>query len=71
MQFERHNAREGLAQAIESLRAAPTCLWDSCRFAIKPTLILWLIFTVGISAIILANFNYSDDMARVALGFKK
>lgn len=71
MQFERYNAREGLAQAIESLRAAPTCLWDSCRFAIKPTLILWLIFTVGISAIILANFNYSDDMARVALGFKK
>ncbi len=40
----------------------------SVRFAIKPVIILSVIFLVGMSAIILANFNYIDDILRVRYG---
>ena len=59
-----------LAQGMDAVREVPKCAWKAIRFAVKPTLVLWLVFLVGISAIILSNFNYIDDMGRVAFGYK-
>ena len=59
-----------VVRGIFSLRRAPARLCESCRFAVRPTLVMWLVFLVGASAIILANFNYIDDMGRVADGYK-
>lgn len=55
-------ARESLASAAAALRA--------CKPAVKPFLILAVILLVGYSAILLANFNYVDDMARVHEGYR-
>lgn len=41
----------------------------SYGFMIKPTLILTAIYTVAYLAIFRANFNYADDMGRVAEGY--
>ncbi len=43
----------------------------SCRFVVKPTLALFVIYLVAYSAIIMANFNYIDDMGRVAQGYDR
>ena len=63
--------RKAITHRIGCFRDTLNQLWKSCRFAVKPTLILWLVFVVGINAIILANFNYIDDMGRVAQGYKR
>lgn len=39
-------------------------------FMIKPIIYIALIFTIAISAIIRADFNYCDDQGRVATGYK-
>ncbi len=39
------------------------------RFLIKPFLILFLIYLIGISAIILSNTQYADDAARTNYGY--
>lgn len=41
-----------------------------CSYMIKPFLILLIMYLLGMSAIIRANFNYIDDMGRVAKGYK-
>ncbi len=40
------------------------------RFMIKPCLTLTILYTVSISAILRANFNYKDDMDRIMRGRK-
>ena len=38
-------------------------------FIIKPVIYISIIFAIAISAIIRANFNYKDDLRRVAIGY--
>ncbi|WP_165061030.1 glucosyltransferase domain-containing protein [Adlercreutzia sp. ZJ154] len=56
--------------AISRIKMKLNSIMASIRFAIKPTLILTLIYLVGFSAIIQANFNYIDDMGRASAGYK-
>lgn len=41
----------------------------ACRPAVKPALCLFAVYLVGISALLRADFNYIDDLGRVALGY--
>lgn len=58
-----------------------TCTYDAVKSEVKGWLkesdfikkqfaAVWLLYGVGISAILRANFNYIDDMGRVAEGYK-
>ena len=44
---------------------------EACRQFYKPTLILTIIYAMGISAILRANFNYIDDMGRAFEGYRQ
>lgn len=46
-------------------------LKDKAKFLIKPLATCFAIYFVGTYSIIRANFNYLDDMGRVAEGFKR
>ena len=41
----------------------------SIRFIWRPLLILTVLYLLAYSSILLTNFNYIDDMGRVALGY--
>lgn len=41
------------------------------KFFLKPAIILTIIYLIGFSAILRANFYYSDDLGRADLGYKK
>ncbi|MBQ3441024.1 glucosyltransferase domain-containing protein [Candidatus Saccharibacteria bacterium] len=44
-------------------------LWERNRFLLKPILVMFVIYLVGISAIILAGVHYADDVARTNYGY--
>lgn len=43
--------------------------FTKCQFLLKPTLIMFVIYLVGVSAILLADVHYADDIARTNLGY--
>lgn len=43
--------------------------WQENNFLVKPFLMLFLIYLVGISAILLAGVHYADDVARTNYGY--
>ena len=43
--------------------------WEKYRFFVKPFLILFVIYLVGVSAILIANVHYADDAARTNYGY--
>lgn len=44
-------------------------LWNEYKFVLLPIGIMTIIYVVGISAILRADFNYLDDMGRVYAGY--
>ena len=44
-------------------------LLSKYRFLLKPALLMFFVYLVGISAIVLANVHYADDVARTNYGY--
>lgn len=63
-------ARAKLAAYRDYLKASWNRITLEARALAKPFLVLTVLLLVGYSSILLANFNYMDDMGRVYEGYK-
>jgi hypothetical protein len=61
--------RESIATLPERVRTYVRRRREDWGFLARPVLILWVLYLVMVSAILLANFNYIDDTGRVAQGY--
>lgn len=44
-------------------------IWKENRFLLKPFLVIFVIYLLGISALLLAGVHYADDVARTTYGY--
>ena len=63
------NNVKSLIKTKKNLKEKLNNVWNEYKFMLKPFMWISLIFAIGLIAIIRADFNYCDDLRRVALGF--
>lgn len=56
---------------LNKIKCALKEQWESYKIFKKPLLYIFLIYSLAIFSIIRANFNYIDDLGRVATGYRR
>jgi len=54
---------------VNNLKEYINRVWRENRFLLKPILVMFLIYLVGASALILAGVHFADDIARTNYGY--